>query len=565
MEGFLQRCNSASAANRESGEAAADTTRSVLSAEDIEQVTRSALRSTCARATRVWNEAHAEKRVGERAVQRWVLYYKTEKAFYKPKERGAPRLLLEAELKEVMAAFQDLRKAGTAVCSRVFAAIARGVAYRHRPELQSALSGGASAGGRTALFSLSWARAEMRRQGLRVRRATTSRTVPASVIAASGPGFYSEIRATSCSKALLFNYDEFFVQLEPGQKGWTWARTATLDSGVAIRQDRLGFTAGILSAAEGRVHSVHLLWRGKTERAHAEPDHRLETTLVWQDHTGSTSSHFQTAETFERWVRRFESVVQEVRDGAEPETAPACLLLDVAPQHGPVSPKEGLAITVVKIPPKQTHVFQPADSLIIACLKQRINTAWAEWIQSCFQSGQGVQQVLSGSARERRDRMYVYMHQAVKSLGGSVARSWARCGILREVYGEPTAEPVSYDSFCRIAELAGDAPIPVDDIEEEDAPEQDLPALEGLPQPAPHAQQNQQQPQENPPQQAQEIDFVLVEVPKRRGRPPKDPNSPAEIKLRHRAQIAEKRRAPPMERFFKRHRPLSLRQLRAVD
>lgn len=215
-------------------------TMPALTPEDIRCVTDMARGKTASQAARLWNQKHPDKRITERSVQRWKRHYDTTRTYFEPSKRGPKDMMLASERQTLSTTFDSIRKSGTPVTSFLFAQVARGIVQRSRPDLGKQ--------DRVALFSTSWARDEMRRMGLNVRRGTTDRTVPASQIKKDGLEFYASL--SSCGvqhKSLLFNMDEFFLKLDNGGQNWTWERVRRGEKkNVAISTEKLGFTCAIL-------------------------------------------------------------------------------------------------------------------------------------------------------------------------------------------------------------------------------------------------------------------------------------------------------------------------------
>ena len=66
------------------------------------------------------------------------------------------------------------------------------------------------------------------------------------------------------------------------------------------------------------------------------------------------------------------------------EDGKALLVADAAPQHADCGKLEDNGIRVVIIPKNMTHVFQPADQYVIACLKAYTQSAWDNYVEELF-------------------------------------------------------------------------------------------------------------------------------------------------------------------------------------
>ena len=231
-----------------------------LSNEDIRTLTDMARTTSAARAARTWNAKaeNKEKQVNERTVQRYKKHWCDNRQYLVTQKRGQKTLLLPAERETLSKAFDTIRSSGQAVTAYLFSRVARGIVTRARPTL--------TAQDRVALFSTSWARDEMGRMGLRVRRGTTDRTVTAGRIAADGRVFYDQLAATGVQhKSLLFNMDEFFCKMDNAGRSWTWERVRKGEKkNIAIKSEKLGFTCSVLSSAAGDAHYLQMIWKGKT-------------------------------------------------------------------------------------------------------------------------------------------------------------------------------------------------------------------------------------------------------------------------------------------------------------
>jgi hypothetical protein len=321
-----------------------------------------------------------------------------------PKHKtGRPPILTEAEVQDILCWIERFRNGGVAVSTATACAIAHGVVSRSREALLKS--------GAILLVPRTVAR-ELARRNMRLRAATTSRTVSAAEIKRGGAGFFAELAATDVAhRSLVFNMDEFFVTLgENGRTTWTSVRSL---GSVVIKAERAGFTSSVLTSMDGKVHLVQMIWKGKTNQVHAN----VGSPILLQQHREKT--HFQDATTFEEWFQRFIQIVTGLR-GRLGEDAKAALIIDAAPQHAGI---EQLAadnnIVLIQVPKKQTHVFQPADQFVIANIRKRIKSERNNWIEdlvrNCGAQTKEAAEALLCKAHVLRDRKAKFLLNATAS------------------------------------------------------------------------------------------------------------------------------------------------------
>ena len=165
-------------------------------------------------------------------------------------------------------------------------------------------------------------------------------------------------------------------------------------------------------------------------------------------------THFQSEETFHEWCEAFKkAAVARKQDPSER----ICLLLDFATQHGEAARfLADAGVDIVKIPPKQTHVFQPADQYVIACLKSAAKKAWNTWVADQFASKdveEAVADVNTTSVPLARKRKVIFICEAAEKLSvAPVLKSWERTGIPRALWGTQSDE-VLYDLYVEAVGL----------------------------------------------------------------------------------------------------------------
>ena len=385
-----------------------------------------------------------------RSIQTWLQFFKTNGTYFDPQRRGRKRILNDEEEAAVVSNLAKIRAAPhcRSVLATTTAAVSRGILARSRPGLLEKQGGPFKMGreyGRQLMLRNKWAK----------RAKTSDRTVPdAEVIAAAGP-FFVELKrlARVVPPSLLINMDEFCMLLD-GQSKWTW-QPMRQPGGVAIRDCKLAFTTSVVTNAEGAILLLQLIFNGLTVNVHADVPAGGKNKRILQDH--QATSHYQDKDTFARFV---DWLIQHVAHELPKydESARALLLLDDAPQHWVpevVAKAKENCIDFLRIPPKMTHIFQPADQFIIADLRRKVTKSWQNWIETLFASRPGdaaVSLLCSTSIPVLRRRMYTYLSNAIDSLGPEpVIASWKISGIIGHAYGKTDD---TLDNAERLAEAA---------------------------------------------------------------------------------------------------------------
>jgi hypothetical protein len=452
---------------------------------------------------------------------------------------GRPCLLTAAEEEELLGTLAEMRGSSVPLCARLVASIAKGIVEHLRPGTTTHTDG-------ALRVSRSWAAKWLAAHGFRVRAATTDRTISAEAICALAPAFYDNLRATNAKHPeLIFNMDEFFVQLEQTSK-WTWERVAVGEKcNIAIADNKVGFTSSVLTSMSGQLHLLQVIHKGKTAQVLVKAQH---PRLV-QHHRGE--SHFQDANTFRQWVSHFKTVVAKARAaaGLDP-TEKAVLIIDAAAQHCIEETQAELAkihCDVVQIPPKTTHVFQPADQFIIANVKAVANNKFLEMYTAAYatQSAKAAFQHMNITKlpwlRERKVHCLMAAlgdpGDAVPVVQEDIKRSWEVTCIPFEMFGDTMPLPARAPllAYRRIRELeAKFRPASSDDeAAAAEAPAAEAPAAdEGVPQPVVEA-------------------VAAPQAPARRGRPPSETSQRA-IKEKEKAvkEAEAAARQPKMTAFF---------------
>ena len=201
--------------------------RTVLTPTKIEEITDHALSGAVQQATITWwNEAHPSRPIHKATVSKYAAHKRSTGEYFKPSNRGPKRLLTEQEEERLTALTVLTRRLGWGLTSNRFSALARGLAKKTRGERSVEPVLGLHA------YTLSWAIANMKRMGMRVRSATTDRTVELSTVVNEGKAWWSKLSQCQTDTRLIFIMDEFFCALEQNH-WWTWQRAANKRAGAA--------------------------------------------------------------------------------------------------------------------------------------------------------------------------------------------------------------------------------------------------------------------------------------------------------------------------------------------
>ena len=131
----------------------------------------------------------------------------------------------------------------------------------------------------------------------------------------------------------------------------------------------------------------------------------------------------------------------------------AVMILDQAPQHGEVEIPGWSELIHLAIPKKMTHIFQPADSFIIANIKRWTKCAWRGYLQQVFRDNtiaEAVKDTIVKSLPVLRARKFSFIKAALDRCGSDcVTASWEHVGILRELFGHQLriGKEVVYDTY----------------------------------------------------------------------------------------------------------------------
>jgi hypothetical protein len=289
-----------------------------------------------------------------------------------------------------------------------------------------------------------------------------------------------------------------------------------------------------------------MIWVGSTTRCHAP----LQHAILLQQHR--PKSHFQDATTYREWFEKFVDVVKKVReDNGFAATEPALLIVDAAPQHAVFEELEAAHhIVRVCVPKKQTHIFQPADQLVIANIRKGLVAAASDYLRdaarrNALTPAEMAKEVQRSTAEWRRKQAGFLLQVATGDLHASVVRSWRMTGIPRAIFGTDPGCPVLYDNYATLEDDAVVVSSESDDGDEGDDSVGDGAAEEPMEMAGQRRQRDDEpdgepgeEPEEEPVEEPDPVDFTLVA---RLGRPPKETLTAEERKRAFRDQLHEAR------------------------
>ena len=357
-------------------------------------------------------------------------------------ERGRKPLMSPAELQQLACEVDTMRdpKTGLKVTARHVAATARGLSTFNKRGHLLLKNGG------NKIYSRSWANSVLKQCKFNFLCATTDRTVDERLALSMGSNFMYEVSRAGCEHPqLAFNMDEYCAGLFSCGKRQSWHRAAEARR-VVLRDCKLAFTCSVTSNAAGAVVGCQMIWHGKTTAVHAEPPSLHP--LILQDH--QPDSHYQDSSTFARYAKWLVEHVGDVRKALNKPDAKALLVIDVAPQHteDALQLLKEHNIEVVKVPPKCTHLYQPADQFIIAALKAIVMRAHDDYVEHMYAThgpGKTVEVLASTALKSARANYYEYLGIAIEALNAednhTVENSWAICGLLKALFTEVPRAP----------------------------------------------------------------------------------------------------------------------------
>jgi hypothetical protein len=375
---------------------------------------------------------------------------------------GRPQLLSTQMENSLLTAVRRLRLEAHAVDASLVAAAARGMIERNR-------RGSTTSSGGCQIVSTAWACKWLKSHGFRFRAPMTDRTVSAEQIMQEGTRFFAELREigqeNQYAKENVYNMDEFFVRFE--ESGNTWEQVAAGEKkNIAVRQPKQGFTCSVCTAANGDIVLMQFVYKG-TPRVYVEGYADNENVLQ----CCNVESHFQTAATFKEWNDRFMKLANKRKTDPSQQIL---LIIDQARQHVPQA-AEGLR--VVKVPPAQTHIFQPADQFIIANVKKKAEEEFKRWIAVLFEQDNvddAVKAMNAQSVPLQRRRRVEFVVRGAEALGPrSVIKSWNVTGIPNCLWND--AHETVFDKYAGLLENSLEGLVvdmEIEEVEEADKPTQ---------------------------------------------------------------------------------------------
>ena len=137
----------------------------------------------------------------------------------------------------------------------------------------------------------------------------------------------------------------------------------------------------MLTASDGTFHLMQLIWQGRTAEVHARVAGAEVNPQLLQQHRDG--SHFQNADTWKEFMDFFVLHISPLRNAITAERGfeqAVLLVVDAASQH--TYKPDVPWLYLVGIPESMTHVFQPADQLVIPNVKQGSDREYKTWIES---------------------------------------------------------------------------------------------------------------------------------------------------------------------------------------
>jgi hypothetical protein len=173
---------------------------------------------------------------------------------------------------------------------------------------------------------------------------------------------------------------------------------------IALRQPKQWFTCSGCTAANGDILLMQLVHKG-TPRVYVEGYADKEKAL----RCCNAESHFETAATFKEWNDRFMEAGQQKEVG--PKSASTADYRAGAPTQA-----------VVKVPPAQTHIFQPADQFIITNVKTKAEEEFKRRIAVWFKQDNVDDKAMNAqSVPLQRRRRVEFVVRGAKALGPASA------------------------------------------------------------------------------------------------------------------------------------------------
>ena len=229
--------------------------------------------------------------------------------------------------------------------------------------------------------------------------------------------------------------------------------------------------------ADFRRRKLEHLGEGRQSRLYLQCPDVMERCFpsiaprILQQHRAD--SHFQDADTWTEYIKKFGELVSEVRRvvafdrGTTVEEQRALFVFDMAPQHS-LGPVEALGfVDVVHVPGKMTHIFQPADQFVITNLRKHSEAAYGRFIEDVAAkydqptaariiAGDDPPPAANGGKPDwtkagfQRAKKYEFLAAAIDNLSEStILKSWERTGIVRALLG--VGGDVLFDKYVPLA------------------------------------------------------------------------------------------------------------------
>jgi len=127
------------------------------------------------------------------------------------------------------------------------------------------------------------------------------------------------------------------------------------------------------------------------------------------------------------------------------------LLIDQATQHGNIDTLFP-GWVLIRVPKCMTHIFQPCDQRIIACMRSFCTGAWRSFMKlqfSQFSVEEAVERILHESTPMMRQRKIKFLLKALDQLSVEcIVSSWEITGLLRAIFHENPTRAVIYDTIA---------------------------------------------------------------------------------------------------------------------
>ena len=219
---------------------------------------------------------------------------------------------------------------------------------------------------------------------------------------------------------------------------------------VAIQNRKGGFTCTVLANAAGDLNLLQFIFRG-TSRMFVDVEH---SDRVLQ--CARTGSHFQDSSTWAEFLERFLDIVGVERSKLSDVNTPALFIIDGATQHkDSATALSSKSCQCVEIPPKMTHVFQPADQFVISGLKVKARALFNGYVARIFARQNvedAVHEMVMSSASHLRTQKVTLITKAMREITrAQVIASWKVTGITAALFDETErCTPTRADAYASL-------------------------------------------------------------------------------------------------------------------